>query len=129
MAISRPVPMFVELVKPSLFGFCMLAFSLLNAVVFVPPAAAQTFENLLARHAPLIYKSSSKTVAPVLAEIADFGGPIAKKFLLTWRSKDLYFLKESGQFAYAQKLGDGRLKLINVETGAGFATVTKAAIK
>ena len=129
MAISRPVPMSLECLKPSFFGFCMLAFGLLNAVVFVPPAAAQTFENLLARHAPLIYKSSSKTVAPVLAEIADFGGPIAQKFLLTWRSKDLYFLKESGQFAYAQKLGDGRLKLINVETGAGFATVTKAAIK
>ena len=129
MATSRPFPMFLECVKPSFFGFCLLVFSLLNAVVFVPSAAAQTFENLLARHAPLIYKSSSKTVAPVLAKIADFGGPVAQKFLLTWRSKDLYFLKESGQFAYAQKLGDGRLKLINVETGAGFATVTKAAIK
>ena len=58
MAISRPVPMSLECLKPSLFGFCMLAFGLLNAVVFVPPAAAQTFENLLAKHEPLIYKSS-----------------------------------------------------------------------
>jgi len=107
----------------------MLVAILLNAVVFVPSAAAQTFENLLAKHAPLIHKSSSKTVAPALSEIVDFGGPVVQKFLLTWRSKDLYFLKKNGQFVYVKKLGDGGMQLINVETGAAFATVNKAAIK
>ena len=129
MATFRLLSMSLECLKPSLFAWCMLAFGFLNAVVFVPSAAAQSFENLLAKHAPLIHKSSSKTVAPVLGEIVAFGGPIARKFLLTWRSKEIYFLKESGQFAYTQKLGDGRLQLINVETGAAFSTVIKAAIK
>ncbi|MCH1377920.1 MAG: hypothetical protein L7W41_06795, partial [Alphaproteobacteria bacterium] len=129
MATSRSPLISLKCLKLSFPGCCMLIFSFLNTLVFAPSAGAQTFENLLAKHAPLIQRSSSKTVAPVLGEIVEFGGPVVKKFLSRWRSKGLYFLMESNQFAYTQDLGDDRIKLINVETGAAFATVTKASIK
>ena len=102
---------------------------LLIALFNAPSVAAQTFETLLATHAPLIHKSSSKTVEPVLADIASFGGDVAKKFLITWQSKDLYYVKESGKFAYREKLDNGNLKLTNVETGLPFAIVDKSKIK
>ena len=129
MATSRSLLVSLKCLKLSFLGCCMLIFSFLNTLVFVSSAGAQTFENLLAKHAPLIQRSSSKTVAPALGEIVEFGGPVVQKFLSRWRSKDLYFLMESNQFAYTQDLGDDRIKLINVETGAAFATVTKASIK
>lgn len=108
--------------------FPLLA-SLLMAFLYLPSAMAQTFEDVLAKHAPLIQKSSSKTVGPVLADISAFGGSVAKKFLMTWQSKDLYYVKATGQFAYIEKLDDSKLKLINVETGSFFGELEKSKIK
>ncbi|MDA7598888.1 urea ABC transporter permease subunit UrtB [Alphaproteobacteria bacterium] len=113
----------------TLFLAAMFIASVLNPAILVPNASAQSFEELLAEHAPLIQKSSSRTVAPVLADIVDFGGPVAKDFLLTWQAKEVYFVKETGQFAYVEKQANGDFNLSNVETGAFFATAQKSDIK
>ena len=129
MAYSRLSAFICNLLKSTLLVGGILIASVMSAVVNIASVKAQSFEDVLAKHAPLIQKSSSKTVAPVLADIVGFGGPIAKEFLVTWQSKKLYFIKESGTFVYIETLDDGLIELVNVETRTAFATVEKSEIK
>lgn len=129
MAHSRPTYLVSINLRFSLIAANLFIISLFSMLCYVPPVKAQNFEDLLAKDAPLIQKSSSKTVGPVLSRIVDFGGPVAKRFLATWQAKALYFVKGNGKFAYIEKQDDGSLQLINVETGLAFAKVQKSKIK
>ena len=67
--------------------------------------ASTDFREILQKNAKLIQKSSSKTVEPVLAEIQVHGTKLASDFLLSWKNKDLFFIKKSSTFVYVDSVG------------------------
>ena len=75
----------------------LLAIYFISGAV-IPAFASTEFSDLLARNAQLIRKSSSKTIDPVLNEIQTFGGQQAIRFLTKWKDKEVFFIKETGQF-------------------------------
>ena len=94
--------------RPLFLCFLVFLFSSFQAAM-----ASPEFEELLARNAKLIHKSSSKTVDPVLAEIQEFGGQAAAEFMETWKDKKLYYVKKTGQFVLAEPAGKN-LSLIHI---------------
>ncbi len=97
--------------RPLFLCFLVFLFSSFQAAM-----ASPEFEELLARNAKLIHKSSSKTVDPVLAEIQEFGGQAAAEFMETWKDKKLYYVKKTGQFVLAEPAGknDADKKMVSV---------------
>ena len=81
-----------------------------------PAFSSSAFEELLERNAKLIQKSSSKTVGAVLDEMQKFGGKHASEFMLNWKEKTLYFIKNDGRFVIAEPAGkdDSGKKMVSV---------------
>ena len=92
----------------------LFLFSLALSLWIIPQnvIASTDFKEILQKNAKLIQKSSSKTVEPVLAEIQVHGTKLASDFLLSWKNKDLFFIKKSSTFVYVDSVG--KLSLIHI---------------
>ena len=77
----------------------------LSERLLTPVWADTEFEDLLHRNAPLIQKSSSKTIDPVLDEIQAYGGEDAVRFLELWKNKKLFVLEETRELVVAAPAG------------------------
>ena len=96
--------------------------------------ASTDFKEILQKNAKLIQKSSSKTVEPVLAEIQVYGTKLASDFLLSWKNKDLFFIKKSSTFVYVDSVGkneDGKktVKISDAVTNEKLGTFFLKEIK
>ncbi|KJS17506.1 MAG: branched-chain amino acid ABC transporter permease [Hoeflea sp. BRH_c9] len=93
---------------------------LLTALILVAPAHAQQsdFNTLLETHRAKIEKPSRTTISPVLEALATSQSPGVAVFLEKWREKQLWQRKADGRFFYVEKADGGKLKLIDVDTGA-----------
>ena len=85
--------------------FQILLIISLSERLLTPVWADTEFEDLLNRNAPLIQKSSSKTIDPVLDEIQAYGGEDAARFLELWKNKKLFVLEETRELVVASPAG------------------------
>ena len=85
----------------------LFSFLLVLSVLTAPQRAiaSSEFIEILNKNVALIQKSSSKTVAPVLAEIQSYGTRIAVDFLKDWKNKELFFIKESSRIIRVDSTG------------------------
>ena len=85
----------------------LFSFLLVLSVLTAPQRAiaSSEFIEILNKNVALIQKSSSKTVAPVLAEIQSYGTRIAADFLKDWKNKELFFIKESSRIIRVDSTG------------------------
>ena len=96
----------------------LFSFLLVLSVLTAPQRAiaSSEFIEILNKNAALIQKSSSKTVAPVLAEIQSYGTRLAADFLIGWKNKELFFIKESSRIIRVDSTGkneDGK-KIVTI---------------
>ncbi len=86
-------------------------------------------QDLLQTHAELIVKSSRKTIAPVIAAVADSGLEQAQDLLQFWQAKELWWRKSDGLFFRGEKLDSKTYRLFDLDTGELIAELPKTELK
>jgi urea transport system permease protein len=93
---------------------------LLAALTAFAPATAQDADlnTLLETYRANIEKPSRTTIGPVLEELIDSQLPAVPVFLEKWREKEVWQRESDGRFFFVEDAGDGKMTLIDVDSGA-----------
>jgi urea transport system permease protein len=93
---------------------------LFAALTAFAPATAQDADlnALLETYRANIEKPSRTTIGPVLEELIDSQLPAVPVFLEKWREKEVWQRESDGRFFFVEDAGDGKMTLIDVDSGA-----------
>tara|TARA_R110002020_G_scaffold34066_29_gene103878 strand:- start:37648 stop:39597 length:1950 start_codon:yes stop_codon:yes gene_type:complete len=108
-----------------------ILYVLIAAVIALVPVHAQEADlnTLLEIHRAKIEKPSRTTIDPVLEELVASRLPGVAVFLEKWREKEVWQRNADGRFFFVGEADDGKLRLIDVDTGLQAGLADKSELK
>jgi urea transport system permease protein len=109
--------------------FAALALSLAT----LSPAAAQDadapIQQILQEHSEIILKSSRKTIEPAINAVRDSGLEQAPLVLQKWGARDMWVIKDTGLFVFAEKAENKAMRMFDFADGSEIGLTPKGDLK
>ena len=106
-----------------------LALSLATLSSAAAQDADAPIQQILQEHSEIILKSSRKTIEPAINAVRDSGLKQAPVVLQKWGARDMWVIKDTGLFVFAEKAENKSMRMFDFADGSEIGLAPKGDLK